>query len=116
MDHHIFLYQQRLNLQDATFSLIDHDDAMVAIVYKVTQPTGLQLILKICARANDYLREVFFLKYFAATLPVPRIMQVFPPEAGIYGAILMECLPGTLLEITDFTNILAHQIISTSLA
>ena len=34
----ITVYQQLLNLQNATFSLIDHEDAMVAIVYKITKP------------------------------------------------------------------------------
>ncbi len=110
MDNFITLYQQRLNLQNATFSRIDHNDAMVAIVYKVTQPTGTQLILKICARTEDYLREVYFLKHFAGTLPVPHILQVVQPDTGINGAILMECLPGTLLKTTDFTDALAYEI------
>lgn len=110
MDNLITLYQQRLNLQDSTFSRIDHDDAMVAIVYKVTKPNGAQFILKICVRTNDYLREVYFLKHFVGTLPVPRIMQVVPPETGNSGAILMECLPGTLLKITDFTDALAYEM------
>ncbi len=39
-------YQRCLNLKDATFSRIDYDDAMVAIVYKITQSNGIQLILK----------------------------------------------------------------------
>lgn len=104
------LYQQRLNLQDSTFSRIDHDDAMVAIVYKVTQPNGAQLILKICSRPHHYLREVYFLQYFAGKLPVPRIIQVVPPEIDISAAILMEYLPGTLLKITDFTDALAYEM------
>src|SRR5579872_5182053 len=95
-------YQQRLGLQDAAFSRIEHDDAMVAIVYKVMQPTGTHLILKICKRPNDCLREVYFLNLLAEKLPVPRILQVVEPEVGVDGAVLMECLPGTLLKITDF--------------
>ena len=79
MGNLIPLYRQRLSLQRATFSRIDHDDAMVALVYKVTQPTGTELILKVCARNNDYLREVFFLKHFCGILPVPRIIQGRPP-------------------------------------
>ena len=83
---------------------------MVAIVYKVIQSTGLPLILKISERAQDYLRDVYFLKHFANSLPVPRILQEVPPETGIHGAILMECLPGTLLKITDLTDALAYEI------
>lgn len=110
MDNPISQYQKRLNLLDATFSHIDHEDAMVAIVYKVTKRTGEQLILKICPRKNDYLREVYFLNYLADKIPVPRILELVQPEVGIHGAILMECLPGALLKITDFTDSLAYEM------
>jgi Ser/Thr protein kinase RdoA (MazF antagonist) len=106
----IVLYQQRFNLQGAIFSRIDHEEAIVAIVYKVTQPSGLQLVLKICERPNDYFREIHFLKQFADTLPVPRIIQAVPPESGIPGAILMECLPGALPRTADFTDALVYEI------
>lgn len=106
----ISLYQERLNLQAATFSRIDHEDAMVAVVYKVTLASATELILKICTRSNDYFREVYFLNHFAATIPVPRIIQVVPPEEGVKGAILMECLAGTLLKIPDFTDQLAYEM------
>ncbi len=110
MDPLIPLYQQRLNLPNATFSRIDHEDAIVAIVYQITQPNGTQLILKISTRPKDYLREVYFLNYFAGTLPVPRIIQLVEPENEIHGAILMECLPGALLKITDLTDTLSFEI------
>jgi Ser/Thr protein kinase RdoA (MazF antagonist) len=106
----IALYQQRLNVQNANFSQIEHDDAMVAVVYRVTQPSGTEFILKICPRDEDYRREVYFLKHFADKLPVPRIMQVVKPETGISGAVLMECLPGAPLKITDMTDTLAFEI------
>lgn len=110
MDDLIALYQEHLNLQDACFTRIDHDDAMVADVYKITQPTGMQLILKICTRREDYLREAYFLKQLANQLPLPQLIKILPPEVGVYGAILMEYLPGALLKIIDFTNSLAHQL------
>ena len=106
----IELYRNRLSLQSATFSHIDHDDAMVSVVYRVTLASGTQLILKICPRTNEYLREVYFLRHFADKLPVPRIMQLVYPENGVDGAILMECLPGTLLKSSQFTNALAYEI------
>lgn len=108
MDNLILLYKQRLNLEGATFSRIKHEDAIVAIVYKVIQPTGLQLILKICPRMQDYLREVYFLQHFGGKLKVPRMIQVVPPAAELHGAILMECLSGTLL--ADLTDSLAYEI------
>lgn len=110
MDNFITLYQQRLNLQGADFSRIDHEDAMVAVVYKVTLINGAPLILKICSRPSDYLREVFFLKHFAGQLPVPHIIGKVEPEPGTHGAILMECLPGALLKLEDFTDDLAYEM------
>jgi len=110
MDNFIALYQQRLNLQDATLTRIDHEDATVAIVYKVTQSTGTPLILKICVRPNDYAHELYFLKHFADFLPVPRIIDVVQPQPDIHGAILMECLPGTLLKAAHFTDALAYEV------
>jgi len=110
MDNLTSLYAQRLNLQNATFSRIEHDDAIVAIVYKVTQPSGVPLILKICTRAQEYLRELYFLNHFAGKLPVPNIIQVVPPEANVYEAILMEYLQGAPLKIADITDELAYEI------
>ena len=112
MDSLISLYQQRLNLHGATFLQIEHDNATVAVVYKVTLPTGTPLILKVCTRTKDYLNEVYFLKHFAGALPVPRIIQVVQPKADsdIMGAILMEYLPGTLLTEKDITVALAYEI------
>ncbi len=92
MDNHdlIALYQQHLNLQNSAFSRIVHDDAMVAIVYKITQLNGIQ--------------------FFAGKLLVPRIIQLVQPGMDIHGAILMEYLPGTLLKTTDFTDALAYEM------
>lgn len=110
MERFITLYQKYLNLQDASFSRVDHEDAMVAIVYKVTEPDGKQFILKICDRINDYLREVHFLKLFAGKLPVPQMIHVVPPNEQVHGAILMECIPGTLLRASELTEPLAYEI------
>lgn len=103
-------YKQILNLQTATFSLIEHEDAMVAIVYKITQPNGKELILKICERTPHYLREIYFLTHLAETLPVPKIIQAIEPSQDVYGAILMECLPGALLKTEELTEPLAYEI------
>lgn len=110
MDDLIALYRQRLNLQEAHFSYIDHEDAMVAVVFKVTQQENKQYILKICSRVGDYLREAYFLDHFANKLPVPRIVQLVKPEAGVHGAVLMECLCGELLSTKDLNNKLSYEI------
>ncbi len=106
----ISLYQQRLNLDGCTFSRLDHDDAIVAVVYRVIQPNNNQLILKICSRSQDYFREIYYLNYFKGVLPVARIINVVEPEANIQGAILMECFPGSLLQTTSLNEELAYEL------
>lgn len=103
-------YKQYLNLQKASFSRIDHEDAMVAIVFKITQPNGEQLVLKICDRPNDYFREIYFLQHFANALPVPKIIRCIEPTTDVHGAILMECLPGSLLKTKELTEPVATEI------
>ena len=110
MDKIIALYQERLNLQNASWAPIEHDDATVAIVYKIVLPSGEQFILKVCTRKKDYAHELYFLNYFADALPVPRVIDIVPPQARVYGAILMECLPGNVVRIADVTDTLAFQM------
>jgi Ser/Thr protein kinase RdoA (MazF antagonist) len=110
MDDVILAYKERLHLQKAQFTFIDHEEAMVASVFKVTLETGKHLILKVCSRRGDYLREAYFLNHFSGKLPVPDIIQLIPPEINLHGAILMECLPGELFKIGSLNNKLAHEI------
>lgn len=110
MDDLISVYKKRLNLQKARFSYIDHEDAMVATVFKVSLENDKQFILKICSRSGDYLREAYFLNHFSGKLPVPGIIQLIPPEANLDGAILMECLPGHLLKIENLNEELSYEI------
>ena len=46
------VYRRKLNLPHARFAHIDHEDAMVATVFKVTQSDGTQLIFEIFERFN----------------------------------------------------------------
>jgi len=110
MEQLVTLYRERLNLQDATFRCIEHEDAMVAKVFKVILPSGSECVLKVCERPNDFLREVYFLRCLEKSIPVPRIIDRVQPEPGIHGAILMECLPGALLTMHDLTDELAYEI------
>ena len=57
------------------FLKIDHDDAMVADVYKVESSGTPCLILKICNRPNDYASEVYFLSHFEKQIQVPAIIK-----------------------------------------
>lgn len=110
MEQFVTLYRERLNLQNATFLSIEHEDAMVAKVFKIILPSDREYILKVCERPNDFLREVHFLQCLEKSIPVPRIIEIMQPEPGIYGAILMECLPGALLSMHDLTDELAYEI------
>jgi len=107
----IRIYQERLDLHGATFSRVEHSEAMVAKVYKITDFEGEPLILKICSRQSDYDREGYFLNYFSGLLPVPQIRQLVPPErdTGVDGAILMDFLPGSLLSESELTPELAYE-------
>lgn len=103
-------YQEFFGLKNATFLRIEHEDALVADVYKILLPHGKTYILKTCARQSDYLCEVYFLNYFADQLPVPHILEVVEPSAKINGAILMEYLEGDLLKAENVTEYLAYEM------
>lgn len=102
-------YRLKLKLPNAAFTPIDHEDAMVAAVYRISQPGNPECILKVCSRKGDFLRESYFLNRFAGKLPVPRILQLIEPEEGIDGAILMECLPGDLMKADGMNDALAFE-------
>ena len=109
MDHRFVFYKQKFNLHHAVFLPIEHADAMVAIVYKVIFPKRSACILKICPRAEDYWREVYFLNLFSKQLPVPKIIQTEPPSSLNDGAILMEFLPGMLPTKKEMTDKLIYE-------
>lgn len=108
MDALADLYRVKLNLPHARFTHIDHEDAMVAAVFKISQANMDDRILKVCCRKEDFLREAYFLNRFAGKLPVPRVIRLLAPEDGLYGAVLMECVPGTLLKAQIVDSALAE--------
>lgn len=110
MESLISLYKERLNLPKAQFTFIDHEDAMVAAVFKISQPGSPDLILKVCSRKGDFLRESYFLSHFAGKIPVPKIIQLIEPEAGLDAGVLMECVRGDLLKSETITKALASEI------
>lgn len=110
MDDLAVLYRRKLNLPDAVFAHIDHEDAMVATVFKISQSESPDLILKICSRIGDFLRESYFLSLFVGKIPVPKLICLINPEVGLDGAVLMECVHGDLLQSNAVTSILAWEI------
>lgn len=103
-------YRRRLNLPNAVFTYIDHEDAMVAAVFKITQSGSPDLILKVCSRKGDFLRESYFLSRFAGKIPIPKIIRLIEPEEGMDGAVLMEYVHGDLLKSEVVTSALAREI------
>jgi len=110
MDNLTEVYRDCLDLNRAVFSRIDHNDTMVAIIYRVDLPSKKSLILKICTRDKDFYRELYFLNALAGVLPIPKVEKVVEPIGGRAGAILMECLEGSLLTESDWSNELAHAV------
>ena len=110
MDNLADLYRRKLNLPNAVFTYIDHEDAMVAAVFKISQPGRPDLILKVCSRKEDFLRESYFLNHFAGKIPVPKIIQLIEPEKGLDAAVLMECVQGDLLKSEAVTRDLAQEV------
>lgn len=110
MNDHIEIYRRRLNLKHAVFSKIEHADAMVAYVYEVNIPSGEKFILKMSPKDEHFYREVHFLRELVGSLPVPHIVDLIEPEKGIAGAILMQYIPGSLIEKENLTTRLAYEI------
>ena len=104
------LYRRKLNIPHAVFTHIDHEDAMVAAVFKILQLGRRDLILKVCSRKEDFLRESYFLNLFAGKLPVPKLIQLIEPEKALDAAVLMECVQGNLLQPGTITEDLAKEI------
>lgn len=101
-------YLTKLDLNSANFELIEHEDAMVAPVFKIFKANE-QFILKICENKKHYLREKFFLNYFLGQILVPKVIDSVDPENNICGAILMEYINGSVMKITDFNTSVAYQ-------
>ncbi len=110
MDDLIDLYRRKLNLPHAVFMHIDHEDAMVATVFKISQLGNPDLILKVCFRKGDFLRESYFLRRFAGKIPVPNIIELIEPEFGLHGAVLMEYVQGDLLKWETVNKALAWEM------
>ncbi len=103
-------YIERLGLHDAHFTRIDHEETMIAEVYRVERKEKPPRVLKVCAREEHFNREQYFLTLLNGTLPIPRLIDLVKPEPGVHGALLMECLPGALLQESDWTDALAHTV------
>lgn len=103
-------FRDFFGLENATFSRVDHNDTMVAIVYKVNIPFEKSLILKICTRDKDFHRELYFLNSLSGILPVLKVEKIAEPVEGRVGAILMECLKGDLIREGDWTFELSYDI------
>lgn len=110
MNTPISFYQHHFNLADATWTRIEHVDAMVALVYKIVPRNGNPLIIKICPKPDHFVREEYCLRHLAGTISVPHLIDTVQPTPGIDGALLMEYLPGDLLNAHSCTDTLAYAL------
>lgn len=110
MQHHIDTYKKILGLENSKFSEIKHEDAIVAVVYLIENNDGAAFILKVCEQVGHYLREVHFLKQLQGIAPVPRVINAVEPSSEIHSAVLMEYLPGDILQATQINESLAYEI------
>lgn len=110
MDELILLYSDLIGLNSTCFTPFDHEEALVAAVFKISRQDGPDLVLKIFSSRRQFLREAFFLKHFAGKIPVPRVLQLIEGNEGVNAAILMESLPGKLLKTENLTTEIAEEI------
>lgn len=110
MEVDLEVYKEKLAMQSATFSHINHAETIISEVYKAVTPEGKLYILKICPRSDDYFRELFFLRKLKGCLPLPEIIHTVDPLKEHFGAILMEYLNGQLLQDEDWSKELAFEL------
>ncbi|MCI5052722.1 MAG: aminoglycoside phosphotransferase family protein [Simkaniaceae bacterium] len=103
-------YKEYFSLSDADFEKFDHNNAIIADVFKVVEPSNAPRVLKLCPREGDFFRERFFLSNLAGKLPVPALLGSFEPFANEAGAILMSYIEGRLLSDHEWCDELAFDI------
>ena len=64
MDTLLEHYQELLGLEKAQFFRIDHDNTVIAIVYKVLLPDQTPLILKLCSKEKHFYRGALLFNQF----------------------------------------------------
>ena len=87
MESDLIIYREKFGLQKAQFQLIEHDDAIIATVYKVIVSPKKILILKICSRSEDYFREVYFLRILQEWSLIPQLIQTIDPSKGYFNGV-----------------------------
>lgn len=100
-------YKKELGLEGSKFTLINSEEAMVSIAYKIESGRDPNLILKICTREQDYKRELKFLEYFKNKIPLPKVIRFLESKEDQLPGILMEELPGASLQKSNITESLA---------
>jgi len=97
-------YIKNLNLDIKSITKIEHEDTRSSDVYQILLKNNVQLILKVCFDALRYKRELYFLNRLKDIIPVPKVIDKIEPREEQQGVILMECLPGEVLNFFTFTN------------
>lgn len=99
--HKIF---ERLNIDVTNFEKIVHENTISSTVYKITAHNNKNYILKFSYNEQRFIKEHYFLDILQDIFPVPKIKQTLKAFDEFKGAILMECLEGTVGNINTFSQ------------
>lgn len=97
-------YLSQLNFAIKSISKIEHEDCLSSTVYKIILKDDTPLILKIFYHSTRYRREAYFLNRLQKQLPVPEIIDCVEPDGNLQGALVMECIPGEILQPATLTE------------
>lgn len=110
MDNILQYYQEAFHLKKAQFMRIDHNDTIIAAVYKVVVPDHPSMILKLCTKDKHFHRELFFLNKLKGLLPIPTIIDTIKPTSSHRGGILMPFIEGNIPTEKDFSPTIAMHL------
>ncbi len=103
-------YLSKLSVDIIRKEKLEHEDSLSSEIYKLYLKKGSSLILKISYSKERWNREIYFLNKLINIIPVPMIIEEINPEDNFSGAILMECLQGTIIQPKDLNDQLAYKI------
>lgn len=86
-----------------------HADALSSTVYRV-RCKGSTHILKLFYNTMRYRKEKYYLTALQGVIPVAKILHSIAPEGGFHGAVILEEIPGDLLQAETLSADAAFQM------
>lgn len=104
------LYLSKLSVNIIRKEKIDHEESLSSEIYKLYLKDGSNLILKMSYNNERWNREIYFLNKLKNIIPVPMVIEEINPDDNFPGAILMECLQGTIIHPKNLNDQLAYKM------